>query len=233
MPINPVVSHEAWLAARTALLAKEKELSRQVDEVSAARRALPWVKVDKPYLFEGPGGRESLSDLFAGRSQLLVDHFMMAPGWREGCPICSFAADHLDGMIPHLAARDVTLVVVSRAPWTDIQPFKARMGWRFKWVSSHGSDFNYDYNVSFPANDVAAGKAAYNYRTAPGGIEELPGISVFHKASTGDVYHTYSTYGRGCEAILGTYRLLDLTPKGRDETGRGNLTDWVKHHDRY
>jgi predicted dithiol-disulfide oxidoreductase (DUF899 family) len=236
MDLQPhkVVSRDEWIAARKALLAKEKEHTRLRDQLSAARRALPWVKVEKRYVFEGPDGQETLADLFAGRSQLIVDHFMLGPGWSEGCVGCSFAADHLDGTLVHLEHHDVSLVAVSRAPFPEIAAFKRRMGWRFKWVSSYGSDFNYDFHVSFRPDEIARGEAYYNYEKQRVGIEELPGTSVFCKDAAGNVFHTYSSYARGAEGLVGTYHLLDLTPKGRNETGPNrNLTDWVRHHDRY
>lgn len=220
-----VVSREEWQAARRVQLAKEKELTRLRDRIVAEGRALPWVKVDEEYVFDGPDGRETLSELFAGRSQLVVYHFMFGPGWKEGCVGCSFLADHLEGPRLHLAARDVTLVVVSRAPFAELEAFRERMGWRFKWVSSFGSRFNYDYHASFTQDEVAAGKAMG---------EEQSATSVFYKDATDEIFHTYWTSGRGDEGLLGTYVLLDMVPKGRDETGpRRNLTDWVRHHDRY
>ncbi len=231
---HKVVSREAWLEARKAHLAREKELARQRDELSRQRRELPWVKVEKNYVFDGPDGRETLADLFGGRSQLIVYHFMFGPGWGEGCPYCSFLADHVDGALVHLAQRDVTLVVASRAPLAELEAFKKRMGWRFKWLSSYGSDFNYDYHVSFTKDDMAKGKVYYNYEMQEFGSEELPGTSVFYKDATGGIFHTYSSYARGLDVLLGTYTYLDLVPKGRDETGPNhNLTDWVRHHDRY
>jgi predicted dithiol-disulfide oxidoreductase (DUF899 family) len=230
-----IVSREEWLRARRAHLAKEKELTRLRDRVSAEGRALPWVRIEKEYVFEGPDGRETLAQLFAGRSQLVIYHFMFGPGWAEGCVGCSFLADHLDGPLRHLGQRDVELVVVSRAPFAELEAFRKRMGWRFKWVSSAGSDFNYDFGVSFTPEAIARGEAEYNF--APGnamGGEEAPGTSVFARGAAGEIFHTYSTFGRGDETLIGTYTLLDLVPKGRDETGqRGDLTDWVKHHDRY
>ena len=231
---HKVVSSEEWLEARKAHLAREKEFTRQRDELSRQRRELPWVKVGKNYVFDGPKGRETLTDLFGGRSQLVVYHFMFGPGWEEGCPYCSFLVDHVDGALVHLAQRDVTLVVVSRAHLHEIEAFKKRMGWLFKWVSSFGSDFNYDYHVSFTKDDMAKGKVYYNYEMQEFVSEELFGISVFHKDGTGDIFHTYSSYARGGDILVGAYNYLDLTPKGRDETGPNhNLTDWVRHHDRY
>lgn len=230
---HDVVSHTKWLEARKQLLQKEKELTRQREEVSRLRRELPWEKVEKEYVFEGPNGKETLADLFGDNSQLIVYHFMFGPGWEEGCPFCSFLADGIDGAEVHLKNHDVTLLAVSRAPYTEIVPFKERMGWKFKWVSSNGSDFNFDYRVSFPKGGVN-GQVEYNYGAAPFSSEELPGTSVFYKDENGDIFHTYSSYARGGEAQLITYSYLDIAPKGRNETGpHHDLTDWVKHHDRY
>jgi predicted dithiol-disulfide oxidoreductase (DUF899 family) len=229
-----IVSPEEWLEARRRLLTREKELTRLRDRVSAERRALPWVRIDKPYGFDGPRGRETLSDLFGAHSQLIVQHFMFGPGWEEGCVGCSFQADHVDGVLLHIGQRDVSFVAVSRAPLGKIEAFRQRMGWRFKWVSSLGSDFNYDFHVSFTAEDEKRGTAYYNFELRDYQSDELPGISVFYRDRTGQVFHTYSAYSRGDELLVGTYNYLDLTPRGRDETGpAGNLTDWVKHHDRY
>jgi predicted dithiol-disulfide oxidoreductase (DUF899 family) len=231
---HQIVQPEQWTAAREQLLAQEKQLTRMRDQVAAQRRELPWVKVDKTYVFDGPNGKETLADLFDGRSQLVVRHFMFGPGWGEGCVGCSFWSDHLDGALVHLEHRDVTVVVVSRAPLAEIQAFQRRMGWRFKWVSSYGSSFNYDYGVSFTPEQLAAGKVNYNYGVTANAGEEMPGLSVFYKDADGAIAHTYSSYARGNEPMLGTYTILDLTPKGRNETGpRGNLTDWVRLHDRY
>jgi predicted dithiol-disulfide oxidoreductase (DUF899 family) len=230
---HPIVSHDRWLAERKALLAREKELTRLRDEIARERRALPWVRVDKPYVFDAPEGGRMLGELFAGRRQLMVQHFMFAPEWEQGCPSCSFMADHIDGMTVHLAQRDVTLVVVSRAPLADIECFRQRMGWRFKWVSSHGNDFNRDFGVSFTPQERAQGEVYYNYGMRPFPQEEGPGISVFVNDDAGNVFHTYSTYGRGVEVMMGTYNLLDLTPKGRDEEGMPYTMAWVRHHDRY
>jgi predicted dithiol-disulfide oxidoreductase (DUF899 family) len=229
-----VVSRAGWLAARRQLLAFEKELSRARDELSRQRRELPWVKVEKSYVFDGPNGKETLADLFDGRSQLIVKHFMFGPGWKEGCVGCSFEVDHIEGALVHLQNHDVTYVAVSRAPLAEIEAFKKRMGWRFKWVSAFGSDFNYDYHVSFTKMDLARGKVYYNFEMCNVQMEELSGRSVFYKDQAGDIFHTYSAYGRGTEELLGTYVVLDLTPKGRNEIGPNyNLTDWVRHHDRY
>jgi predicted dithiol-disulfide oxidoreductase (DUF899 family) len=231
--LHPVVSREEWLAARKALLSKEKELTRLRDRLNAERRALPWVGIEKDYVFDGPDGRETLADLFAGRRQLIVKHFMFGPGWAEGCVGCSFEADHAEAALVHLQHRDVTYVAVSRAPYAEIEPFKKRMGWRFKWVSSYGSDFNYDFHVSFTPDELAGGAAYYNFEMQNVASDEMSGRSVFYKDEAGQIFHTYSSYARGGELFLGTYHYLDITPKGRNETGRGNLTDWVRHHDRY
>ncbi len=233
MSKQAIVSREDWLKQRIALLAQEKELTQHNDRVAEMRRQLPWTKVDKDYVFEGPDGHQTLSDLFDGRRQLMVQHFMLAPGWEEGCKSCSYMADHSDGMIPHLKERDVTFVAISRAPYDEIVRFRRRMGWQFMWVSSHGTSFNYDFRVSFAPDEVAKRPQAYNYGTMSVGRDELPGVSVFVMDETGDVFHTYSTYGRGVEVMMGTYRLLDLTPKGRDEQDLSFTMAWVRHHDRY
>jgi len=228
-----IVSPAEWLAARERLLVKEKELTRHQDALAAERRALPWVRVDKAYRFEGDAGPQGLGDLFAGRSQLITYHFMLGPGWKEGCPSCSLLADHVDGARVHLAARDVTLTLVSHAPFADIATFRQRMGWRLPWVSSHGSDFNRDFHVSFTPDEVAAGAFYYNYASKGFPSEEGPGISVFAKDASGAVFHTYSTYARGAEPLIGAYCLLDMVPKGRNEEGLPWPMAWVRHHDRY
>jgi predicted dithiol-disulfide oxidoreductase (DUF899 family) len=228
-----VVSRDEWVTERKMLLSREKELTRLRDQIAHERRALPWVSVDKNYVFAAPEGQRTLADLFEGRSQLLVQHFMFVPGWEEGCPSCSFMADHADGMIVHLAHRDVTFVAISRAPLPDIEQFLQRMGWQFNWVSSHGTDFNHDFGVSFTPEEVARGELYYNYGRWPFAYEEWPGISVFIKDDVGNVFHTYSTYGRGVEVMMGTYSLLDLTPRGRDERDVAYKMEWVRHHDRY
>jgi predicted dithiol-disulfide oxidoreductase (DUF899 family) len=230
-----IVSRDEWLEERTLHLANEKRLTRLYDQLAAERRRLPWVRVEKTYEFEGPEGRESLADLFAGKSQLIVNHFMLGPGWGAGCVGCSFGADHVDAALVHLEQRDVRYIAVSRAPLAEIEAFKARMGWRFKWVSSFGSDFNFDFHVSFTKEELASGKIYYNFAEQPVQYptEELQGTSVFCKDDSG-VYHTYSSYARGGEGVLATYACLDLTPLGRDETGpTGTLGDWVRHHDSY
>jgi predicted dithiol-disulfide oxidoreductase (DUF899 family) len=231
---QPIVSREEWLAARKQLLSKEKQVTRLFDELNAERRKLPWVKVDKEYLFDTPTGKKTLSGLFEGRGQLIVYHFMFAPGWKEGCVGCSFFADHVDGPNFHLPHSDVTFVAISRAPLAALEAYKKRMGWRFDWVSSAESDFNYDFHVSFTKEQMASGQVYYNYETVKPMTEDLPGMSVFVKDESGNVYHTYSAYARGDERGLGTYMFLDLTPKGRNETGPNfNLTDWVRRHDQY
>ncbi len=227
-------SREQWLAARKELLAKEKELTRHRDQVNEARRRLPWVKVEKSYVFDTPTGKRTLAELFDGRSQLIVQHFMFGPDSQEGCTGCSFGADHIDGPMQHLVHHDVTYVAVSRAPLEKLMAYKKRMGWKFPWVSSAGSDFNFDFNVSFRPEDLAKGKVFYNYEMIDNQMDELPGASVFYKDEHGDVYHTYSSYGRGNEEVIGAYMLLDMTPLGRNENGpHHNLMDWVKRHDQY
>jgi predicted dithiol-disulfide oxidoreductase (DUF899 family) len=230
---HPVVSREQWLVKRKALLAKEKELTRLHDQLSAVRRDLPWVRVDKNYVFDGPGGKVSLADLFGSRSQLVVYHFMFGPDWQEGCPSCSYVSDHIDAALPHLAARDVTVTMVSRAPIGKIEAFKKRLGWRFPWVSSHGNDFNADFHVSFTKEQMAQGKVEYNYTLQEFPSDEAPGLSVFYKNAAGEIFHTYSSYGRGLEVLLGTYMMLDFVPKGRDEDALPFTMEWVRYHDRY
>jgi predicted dithiol-disulfide oxidoreductase (DUF899 family) len=228
-----VVPHAEWVAARQELLKKEKEFSRLRDELSRERRELPREKVEKQYVFEGPNGKESLTDLFGNRSQLIVYHFMFGPGWEQGCPSCSFLADHFGGSLVHLAARDVNFVVVSRAPLAQIEAFKKRMGWNFKWVSSNGTDFNADYQVSASRSEDPKGQVYYNYTMQQFPSEERPGASVFLKDDEGQVFHTYSTYARGLDILIGAYNWLDITPKGRDEAGLAQTMAWVRHHDRY
>jgi len=230
---HKVVSHDEWTAARKEYLAKEKEFSRVRDELSRQRRELPWERVEKNYVFDGPEGKETLSDLFDGRSQLVVYHFMLGPGWKEGCPSCSLLADHFDGSTIHLAQRDVTFLVVSRAPLAEIEAFQKRMGWKFKWVSSFGNDFNADFQVSIGKGDMPKGKVYYNYELTEFPSEERPGASVFYKDEAGNVYHTYSTYARGLDIFIGAYNFLDIVPKGRDEEGQSRGMAWVRHHDRY
>jgi predicted dithiol-disulfide oxidoreductase (DUF899 family) len=230
---HKVVSGKVWLTQRKKLLKKEKVFTRQRDELSRQRRALPWVKVEKPYVFDTPEGKQTLADLFDGRSQLIVYHFMFGPGanWKEGCPSCSFLVDHIDGANLHLPHHDVTLLAISQAPLRKIAPYKKRMGWRFNWVSSFGSDFNFDYHVSFTKEQLAKGKIYYNYEMTEGG-DEQPGISVFYKDENGDVFHTYSSYARGGDLLIGAYNYLDLSPLGRREL-KGEGMDWMRRHDRY
>jgi predicted dithiol-disulfide oxidoreductase (DUF899 family) len=228
------VSRDEWLAARKELLVKEKQLTHQRDEIDRQRRELPWVRVEKGYLFDSPNGQQTLADLFQDRSQLIVSHFMLGPGWKEGCVGCSFRSDHVEGALLHLEHHDVSLVTISRAPLAEIEAFKKRMGWAFRWVSSCGSDFNYDYQVSFRKEEIATGRVNYNYQVRDFVSEELSGLSVFYKNAGGEIFHTYSTYGRGDEMVDTTYMYLDLTPKGRNENGpHYNLGDWVRHHDGY
>ena len=233
MQPHKIVSESEWIAARKAHLAAEKKFTEARDELSRQRRELPWVKVDKPYVFDGPEGRETLAELFGGRSQLIVYHFMFGPGWEQGCPSCSFLSDHFDGAIVHLAQREVTMLAVSRAPLPQIETFKKRMGWRFKWVSSFGSDFNRDHQVSFTKDELEQSKAYYNYKLGQFPAEEAPGVSVFSKDAAGAIFHTYSAYARGLDILVGTYNLLDLVPKGRDEAALPWTMAWVRHHDRY
>src|SRR6478672_9839111 len=228
-----IVSEAEWIAARKAHLAVEKKFTDARDELSRQRRELPWVRVDKPYVFEGPHGKETLAELFGNRSQLIVYHFMLGLGWEQGCPSCSFLSDHFDGAIVHLAQRDVTMLAVSRAPLPQIEMFKKRMHWHFKWVSSFGNDFNRDYHVSFTKDELEQSKAYYNYELGQFPAEEAPGVSVFYKDAAGAVFHTYSAYARGLDILVGTYNLLDLTPKGRDEAELPHTMAWVRHHDRY
>jgi predicted dithiol-disulfide oxidoreductase (DUF899 family) len=230
---HPVVSQEEWLTARKALLAKEKEATHLRDKLNKDRMALPWVKVEKEYVFDTHEGKKTLAELFAGRSQMIVYHFMFGPEWDAGCPGCSFLSDHLDGALPHLEHHDVTVKVVSRAPLAKIEAYKKRMGWKFPWVSSAGTDFNYDYGVSFTKEQAAEG-AFYNYEKTPGRTDgdesELPGMSAFTKDEEGNVFHTYSAYGRGSEEWIGALMILDQAPKGRNE---GQTMDFVKRHDEY
>jgi predicted dithiol-disulfide oxidoreductase (DUF899 family) len=229
--MSKIVSAETWLAARTALLAKEKELTRLRDELSRQRRELPWVKVEKDYVFEAPHGKETLSDLFAHRSQLIVDHFMFGADWQEGCPSCSFWADTYNGVLVHLEHRDASFVVVSTAPLSKLEAYRKRMGWSFKWVSALNNDFNRDYHVSFTPEGQKT--AVYNYRSGGFDASEAPGISIFAKDASGSIFHTYSAYARGLDALNGAYQLLDLIPKGRDEQGLPHPMAWVRRHDSY
>jgi predicted dithiol-disulfide oxidoreductase (DUF899 family) len=228
-----IVPQAEWLAARKEFLRKEKEFTRLRDQLSRERRELPWEKVEKKYVFDGPAGKESLGDLFGGKSQLIIYHFMFGPEWKEGCPSCSFNMDHTDGALVHLGQRDVSFAAISRAPLPQIETFKKRMGWRFHWVSSNQNDFNRDYHVSFTKDEIAKGEVHYNYDMLEFPSEEAPGISVFYKDASGDIFHTYSAYARGTETALGAYSYLDLVPKGRDEDSLPFTMAWVRHHDRY
>jgi predicted dithiol-disulfide oxidoreductase (DUF899 family) len=230
---HKVVSAGEWIEARKALLAKEKELTRLSDQLAAERRALPWEKTEKDYVFDGPEGKVTLADLFNGHSQLVIYHFMFAPQWQEGCPSCSFVVNHLSGTIAHLAARDVSLALVSRAPLAKIEAFRKRMGWPFRWVSSHGSDFNYDFHVTFTKNERPRSKVDYNYTFEEFPSAEGPGMSVFYKDAAGHLFHTYSIYARGLEQLMATYKILDFVPNGRDEDHLAFSMEWVRHHDRY
>ncbi len=245
-PQHKVVSEEQWTAARKELLAAEKEFTRQRDAISAKRRELPWVKVEKNYVFDGPNGKVPLAEMFRDKSQLVIYHFMFGPGWEQGCPSCSYLGDHFDGSLVHLNARDIAFSAVSRAPMPQIAAFKQRMGWRFPWVSSFSNSFNFDYRVSFTKEQMAQGKVDYNYTMQPFPSEEAPGISVFYRVSgsvltdpevknvaAGEIFHTYSSYGRGLDILLGAYNFMDMTPKGRNEAGLAHTMAWVRHHDRY
>ena len=227
-----IVSRAQWLAARKTLLTKEKQLTRDRDAIAAERQKLPWVKVEKNYVFDSAAGKKALADLFEGRSQLIIYHFMFGPEWQEGCPSCSFNMDHTDGALVHLAQRDVSFAAVSRAPMSKIDPFKRRMGWKFNWVSSYGTDFNYDFQASFTPEQVARGKVEYNFDLVEFPSAEAPGLSVFYKDKEGNIFHTYSAYARGSENTVNTYNYLDLVPKGRDEGGRGQ-GGWLRRHDEY
>jgi predicted dithiol-disulfide oxidoreductase (DUF899 family) len=226
----PIVSRDEWTAARKAHLAREKELTQLHDQIMEERRALPWVRVDKDYAFDTPQGRKTMADLFAGRSQLIVYHFMWRKDLGTGCVGCSFLVDHIDGANQHLKHHDVSVVVVSRAPLDVLQAYRKRMGWQFDWVSSEGSDFNFDYHVSFTPDELATGKVYYNYEMTEAAIEELPGLSVFIKDADGTIYHSYSGYGRSGDILLGAHNYLDFTPKGRNES---TIMDWVRRHDEY
>jgi predicted dithiol-disulfide oxidoreductase (DUF899 family) len=231
---HEIVNREDWIQARTALLAKEKDLTRLRDELSQQRLKLPWVKVEKEYVFDAPDAKLTLSDLFNGRSQLFIKHFMLGPGQTGQCVGCSFEVDHIEGVLIHLQNHDVTYAVVARAPIEEIENMRQRMGWRFRWVSSYHSDFNYDFNVSFTPEQIAAGRAFYNYRYENPGLEDRSGDSVFFKDESGQIFHTYSTFGRGGEEFLGAYRILDVLPKGRNENGPYHtLADWVRPKNAY
>ncbi len=229
---HKVVSREEWMAARKRLLVQEKKFTRLRDQLGRQRRNLPWVKVEKDYVFEGPEGKETLADLFCGRHQLIVYHFMFGPGWKEGCPHCSFWADHFDSVGIHLGQRDTTLAVVSRAPWKEIAPFKKRMGWQFEWVSAFPNDFNFDYQVSFTPEQMRGSAPFYNYTNTETGMSEREGVSAFYRDRSGEIFHTYSSYARGIDLLNTTYNFLDVTAKGRDESP-DFPQDWVRHHDKY
>lgn len=233
MSTHTIVSSEGWVRARKDLLAEEKKFTQARDRLSAHRRELPWVKIDKDYVFVGPEGKETLLELFAGKSQLIIYHFMFGPGWEQGCKACSFLSDHIDAAVVHLAQRDVTLLAVSHAPLSEFQGFKERMGWRFKWVSSAKSDFNSDFHVSYDKDELEKGEVYYNYKMQKFPVEEASGVSVFITNKAGDVFHTYSCYARGLDILIGAYNYLDLVPKGRDEDDLSFTMDWVRHHDSY
>ncbi len=233
MQNHKVVSSEAWLSARKKLLAKEKEFTRLRDQLSEARRALPWQKIDKEYVFDGPNGKETLADLFDGRSQLVIYHFMYGPDWEEGCPSCSFWADNFNGIDIHLKHRDITMTAVSRAPLKTLDAYKKRMGWDFKWVSSLGTDFNFDFNVSFTPEEMEKGEMNYNYEMRKFPSEEGPGVSVFYKNEQGEVFHTYSCFARGLDMLNGAYHYMDLAPKGRDEDDLSYSMAWLNRRDQY
>lgn len=233
MSKHDVVSREQWLAARRELLAEEKAFNKARDALSERRRALPWVLVDKPYTFEGPSGRETLAELFGPRSQLLVYHFMFGPEWEQGCPSCSFWADNFNGIDVHLAHRDISFVVISRAPLAKLEAYRQRMGWNFKWVSSFGTDFNFDYRVSFTPEELAAGEMDYNFTRTKFPSSEATGASAFAKDDDGNVLHTYSSYSRGVDMLNGAYHWMDIAPKGRDEQGLPYSMAWLKRHDQY
>jgi len=237
MQSHRIVAKADWIEARRALLAKEKELTRLRDRLAQERRTLPWVKIDKPYVFDGPNGKVTLAELFDGRSQLFIKHFMMGPGAATQCVGCSFEVDHVEGVLAHLNNHDVTYAVVARAPIAEIEVVRKRMGWTFPWVSSYGSDFNYDFDVSFTPEQVATGRARYNFAPAPAwaaGLEDLSGNSVFFKDDSGQIYLAYASFGRGGEDFLTAYRILDVMPKGRGENGpHHSMADWVRPHDQY
>jgi predicted dithiol-disulfide oxidoreductase (DUF899 family) len=233
IPKPRIVTPKQWLASRKKLLQREKEFTRQRDALTRSRQQMPWVKIEKKYVFDSPRGKVALADLFEGRRQLIIQHFMLGPGWEEGCKSCSFMLDHLAPMVVHLKARDVAFAAVSHAPLAEILPFKQRMGWDVNWVSSQGSDFNFDFHVSFTQEEMAGGAVEYNYTKQPFPHEEAPGISVFTRKGVSSVYHTYSTFGRGVDVAMGTYNLLDLVPNGRDEDQLDYGMEWVRYHDRY
>jgi predicted dithiol-disulfide oxidoreductase (DUF899 family) len=230
---HQIVSKNEWITARKVLLKKEKEFTALRDQLSQQRRDLPWVAVDKEYVFDGPNGKETLSDLFDGRSQLIIYHFMYDPNWDVGCPSCSFWSDNFNGIVVHLNQRDVTMIAVSRAPYNKIDAYKKRLGWDFKWVSSYNTDFNFDYHVSFTKVELEKKEAFYNYTIQDPSVSELPGVSVFYKDPSDKIFHTYSAYERGIDILNNTYNYLDLVPKGRDEDGYDFPMAWVRRHDEY
>ncbi len=232
MENRKVVSQKEWLVAREKFLIEEKKFSKLRDKLNLQRRKLPWIKIEKEYVFDGPTGKLTLSGLFGGKSQLIIYHFMFGPGWRDGCEHCSFWADHFDSVNLHIKQRDTVFAVVSRAPWKEIKPFKKRMGWQFKWLSSFDKDFNFDFNVSFTPEQRKNGKAVYNYAPLEMDMDEREGVSAFYRDKNGDIYHTYSSYERGIDLMNTTYNFLDLTAKGRDENPEASQ-DWVRYHDQY
>ena len=231
MIAHKVVDKNEWLIARKELLIEEKEFTRLRDKLSAKRRALPWVKIDKSYLFDGEAGQLTLADLFEDKSQLIIYHFMLGPDWDEGCPSCSFWADNFDGIDVHLAHQDIAFLAVSRASYEKLSAYKKRMGWSFKWMSSLNTDFNYDMNVSFSSDEKEANEISYNYRKQPYLMDELQGVSVFFKNDKNEIFHTYSTYSRGIDILNGAYNFIDLSPKGRDE--EDGIMHWLRRHDQY
>ena len=233
MTTHTVVAKDEWVEASKRLLAKEKEFTRLRDQLSAERRALPWLRIDKDYIFDGPNGRETLAQLFGDQSQLVIYHFMFAPEWEVGCKSCSFWADNFNGITAHLRQRDVAFAAIARAPLSKLQGFAKRLGWSFKWLSSQSNDFNYDFEVSFQPEVLARGDAIYNFAKFPQGSSDMPGISVFTKDESGAVYRTYSTFGRGLDMMNTAYHYLDLVPKGRDEAGLTHTMEWVKLRDLY
>jgi predicted dithiol-disulfide oxidoreductase (DUF899 family) len=233
MQNQKIVSRQEWLDARRKFLQEEKDFTRLRDQLSQRRRELPWVRVDKEYVFDGPDGRQSLSELFEGRSQLIVYHFMYGPDWQEGCPSCSYLADNFNGIDIHLKHRDTSLIAVSRAPLDILQAYRQRMGWTFKWLSSFDSDFNYDYHVSFTAEEIEKGEMFYNFNLGQFPADEAPGISVFYQNEAGEIFHTYSCYARGLDILIGAYNFLDLLPKGRDEDDLEFTMAWLRRHDQY
>ena len=233
MEKHSVVSHDEWIEARKRLLAEEKEFTRRRDELTKRRQALPWERIEKNYVFDGPAGKRSLADLFHGKSQLIVYHFMFDADWDAGCKSCSFWADNFDGIDVHLAQRDISFVAVSRAPFPKLQAYRTRMGWSFAWFSSHGSDFNHDFGVGFTPDEMASGATLYNYATIKPPVSEMVGISVFFKDDGESIFHTYSAYSRGVDMVNGAYHYMDLAPKGRDEAELPYTQAWVQRHDEY